>query len=83
MSGSTFGGATLTSQSELTELRNRIISSGDVAFLRSDESDQYFENLWKILVEAGEPVCAQSKIRYPSLPKPKAVIIDVSWKLAC
>ncbi|KAI0779720.1 UDP-Glycosyltransferase/glycogen phosphorylase [Fomes fomentarius] len=63
-------------EDEESAKRVRIISSGDVAFLRSDESDQYFETLWKILVEEGEPVCAQSKIRYPSLPKPKAVIID-------
>ncbi|KAI0738932.1 UDP-Glycosyltransferase/glycogen phosphorylase [Daedaleopsis nitida] len=57
--------------------RIRVIAAGDVQFISSEEANQAFEVVWKGLIEEREPVCTHTGIRYPSLPKPKAIIIDI------
>ncbi|KAI0745133.1 UDP-Glycosyltransferase/glycogen phosphorylase [Earliella scabrosa] len=57
--------------------RVRVISAGEVAFLRSEEADKCFENAWKTLIEERELVCTKSAMSHPALPKPTAVILDI------
>ncbi|KAI0745365.1 UDP-Glycosyltransferase/glycogen phosphorylase [Earliella scabrosa] len=56
--------------------RLRVIAAGDVVFIRSDEADQGFVSAWKTLIEERELVCTKTGVRYPPVPKPKAVILD-------
>ncbi|RDX50057.1 UDP-Glycosyltransferase/glycogen phosphorylase [Lentinus brumalis] len=57
--------------------RIRVISLNDVASLRLDEGERAFEEAWKALDEKRELVCPQSGTRFPPLPKPQAVILDL------
>lgn len=68
---------TRTSIDDLCICAFRIISIGDVQFLRSDQGDEMFKNAWKALAAGDELACAQTSRRYGALPKPRAVIIDV------
>ncbi|KAI0743898.1 UDP-Glycosyltransferase/glycogen phosphorylase [Daedaleopsis nitida] len=59
--------------------RIRLISIGEInaVGLRSDEGDAYFAEAWSTLMEEGELVCGHIGQRYPALPKPKGLILDI------
>ena len=60
----------------------RVISIGSMEFLALSSGDESFKNVWKALVSEEELVCAQTGTRFAPLPKPKAIIIDVSTALS-
>ena len=51
-------------------------------FLALSSGDESFKNAWKALVSEEELVCAQTGTRFAPLPKPKAIILDVSAALS-
>ena len=55
-----------------------MVSIGNLLFVRSEEVDNNFKEGYKTLVAGGEIVCKKIAARFPSIPKPKAVVLDVS-----
>ncbi len=55
----------------------RIISIGDVEFLKLGDGDEAFKKLFKALVSEEEVVCSRSGARFTPLAKPQAVVLDV------
>ena len=51
---------------------------GDIEFIFSPEGDAQFKTAWKSIVSEEEIVCTKTGTRYAPLPKPRAIIIDVS-----
>ncbi|KAI0743908.1 UDP-Glycosyltransferase/glycogen phosphorylase [Daedaleopsis nitida] len=63
-------------EQELAE-RMRVISIGNTkSFVNSEEVDNNFKEVYKTLVAEGEIVCTKTAARFPSLSKPKAVVLD-------
>ena len=56
----------------------RVIAIGDIEFFFSPEGDEHFKKAWKSIIAEEELVCTKTGTHHAPLPKPKAIIIDVS-----
>ena len=50
----------------------------DTRLMFPSEDDENFGRTWKSIISGEELVCKQTGTRYSPLPKPKAIVIDVS-----
>ena len=55
-----------------------LASVGDIAGFGCRDEGKRFESAWKALVDEEELVCAHSGAKLATLPRPNALIIDVS-----
>ena len=61
-----------------TDVILRVIAIGNVPFFFSPEGDEHFKNAWRSIASSEELVCTKTGTRHGPLPKPKAIILDVS-----
>ena len=55
----------------------RVVSFCDVGFLKLMDPE-FFSKPWRALVQEEELVCAKTGVTFAPLPKPQAIVMDVS-----